>query len=69
MMRFLMMLFLLDYCGVIFVLWLQVNGNLVSPLHVLANAEVVEIIVYNVSPYYMLNFLNLYILKCFLCNS
>lgn len=28
---------------------LQVNGNLVSPMHVLANAEVVEIITYNVS--------------------
>lgn len=28
---------------------LQVNGNLVSPTHVLANAEVVEIITYNVS--------------------
>lgn len=26
----------------------QVNGNLVSPTHVLANAEVVEIITYNV---------------------
>jgi (p)ppGpp synthase/HD superfamily hydrolase len=28
---------------------LQVNGNLVSPIHVLANAEVVEIITYDVS--------------------
>jgi hypothetical protein len=28
---------------------MQVNGNLVSPMHVLANAEVVEIITYNVS--------------------
>jgi len=28
---------------------MQVNGNLVSPAHVLANAEVVEIITYNVS--------------------
>lgn len=28
---------------------MQVNGNLVSPTHVLANAEVVEIITYNVS--------------------
>lgn len=27
---------------------LQVNGNLVPPLHVLANAEVVEIVTYNV---------------------
>ncbi|RWW30344.1 hypothetical protein GW17_00005089 [Ensete ventricosum] len=27
----------------------QVNGNLVSPMHILANAEVVEIITYNVS--------------------
>lgn len=27
----------------------QVNGNLVSPMHVLVNAEVVEIITYNVS--------------------
>ncbi|EHA8591642.1 putative GTP diphosphokinase RSH1, chloroplastic [Cocos nucifera] len=27
----------------------KVNGNLVSPMHVLANAEVVEIIIYNVS--------------------
>lgn len=30
---------------------LQVNGNLVPPLHVLANAEVVEIITYNVSSF------------------
>lgn len=30
-------------------LFLQVNGNLVTPLHVLANAEVVEVITYNVS--------------------
>ncbi|PPS04675.1 hypothetical protein GOBAR_AA15992 [Gossypium barbadense] len=29
----------------------KVNGNLVSPTHVLANAEVVEIITYNVSIY------------------
>lgn len=28
---------------------MQVNGNLVSPARVLANAEVVEIITYNVS--------------------
>lgn len=28
---------------------LQVNGNLVSPMHALVNAEVVEIITYNVS--------------------
>lgn len=28
---------------------MQVNGNLVSPSHSLANAEVVEIITYNVS--------------------
>ena len=37
----------------------QVNGNLVSPMHVLANAEVVEIITYNVclfDPYYMFIF-------------
>jgi len=27
----------------------KVNGNLVSPIHVLANAEVVEIITYDVS--------------------
>lgn len=31
----------------------QVNGNLVSPMHVLANAEVVEIITYNVSIYHL----------------
>ena len=30
---------------------MQVNGNLVSPTHVLANAEVVEIITYDVSIY------------------
>lgn len=30
---------------------LQVNGNLVSPMHVLANAEVVEIVTYDVSIY------------------
>lgn len=29
--------------------FLQVNGNLVSPMHVLENAEVVEIITYSVS--------------------
>ncbi|MFS8014253.1 putative relA, TGS domain-containing protein [Helianthus anomalus] len=27
----------------------EVNGNIVPPLHVLANAEVVEIVTYNVS--------------------
>lgn len=31
------------------IFFLQVNGNLVSPTHILANAEVVEIITYNVS--------------------
>jgi hypothetical protein len=31
------------------VLYFQVNGNLASPIHVLANAEVVEIITYDVS--------------------
>lgn len=31
------------------ILYLQVNGNIVPPLHVLANAEVVEIVTYNVS--------------------
>ncbi|XP_068667354.1 putative GTP diphosphokinase RSH1, chloroplastic isoform X2 [Aristolochia californica] len=30
----------------------KVNGNLVSPMHVLANAEVLEIITYNVSLYF-----------------
>jgi len=38
---------------------LQVNGNLVSQMHVLANAEVVEIITYNVclfDPYYIFIF-------------
>ena len=32
---------------------LQVNGNLVSPIHVLANAEVVEIIIYDVSTHFI----------------
>lgn len=37
---------------------MQVNGNLVSPTRVLANAEVVEIITYNVSiVQYLLPFL------------
>lgn len=34
----------------------QVNGNLVSPMHVLANAEVVEIITYSVSIWHPLYF-------------
>lgn len=36
------------------VFYLQVNGNLVSPMHVLANAEVVEIVTYNVRIFYIL---------------
>lgn len=36
------------------VFYLQVNGNLVSPMHVLANAEVVEIVTYNVRIVYIL---------------
>lgn len=34
--------------GILNCLKLQVNGNLVSPTHVLENAEVVEILTYNV---------------------
>lgn len=54
-------------------LYLQVNGNLVSPSHVLANAEVVEIITYNVSSNY--SFIHFYLSVgllfgyCFLINT